>query len=80
MSKVLVTIGYALIVSGVLIFTLLGDLLPVGPLTGLLSASDEPAYQKIVATTASYRPDLVLIGLGLIALFLGKRAARSKEV
>jgi len=80
MSKALVRIGYVLIVSGVLILTPLGDLLPVGPLTGLLSTSDEPAYQKIVATTASYTPTMVLIGVGLIAVYLGKRAARSKEV
>ena len=80
MSKALVSIGYVLIVSGVLILTPLGDLLPVGSLTGLLSTSDQPAYQKIVATTASYTPTLVLIGLGLIAVYLGKRAARSKEL
>ena len=80
MRKALVSIGYVLIVSGVLILTPLGDLLPVGPLTGLLSSSDEPAYQKIVATTASYAPTMVLIGLGLIAVYFGKRAARSKEV
>ena len=80
MSKVIVIIGYVLIVSGVLILTPFGDLLPVGPLTGLLSTSDEAAYQKTVATTASYLPNLVLIGLGLIAVYLGKRAARSKEV
>jgi len=80
MSKALVRIGYVLIVSGVLILTPLGDLLPVGPLTSLLSTSDEPAYQKIVATTASYTPTMVLIGVGLIAVYLGKRAARSKEV
>ena len=80
MSKALVSIGYVLIVSGVLIFTPLGDLLPVGPLTGLLSAADEPAYQKIVATTASYIPNLALIGLGLIAIYLGKRAAKSEAL
>ena len=80
MSKALVSIGYVLIVSGVLILTPLSDLLPVGPLTGLLSTSDQPAYQKTVATTVSYAPTLVLIGLGLITVFLGKRAARSNEV
>ncbi len=80
MSKALVGIGYVLIVSGVLIFTPLGDLLPVGPLTDLLSTSDQPANQKIVVTTATYAPTLVLIGLGLIAVYLGKRTARSKEV
>ena len=80
MSKALVGIGYILIVSGVLMLTPLGDLLPVGPLTGLLSTSDEPAYQKIVATNISHTPTMVLIGLGLIAAYLGKRAARSKEV
>ena len=79
MSKVIESIGYVLIVSGVLILTPLGDLLPVGPLTAF-STSVPPAYQKIVATTASYAPTLVLIGLGLIAVYLGKRAARSKEV
>ena len=80
MSKALISIGYVLIVSGVLIFTPLGDLLPVGDLIVLLSTSDEPAYEKRVATTASYIPNLVLIGLGLIAVYLGKRAARSKAV
>ena len=80
MSKALVNVGYVLIASGVLIFTPLGDLLPVGHLTVLLSTSDEPAYQKIVARTASFIPNLVLIGLGLIAVYLGKRAARSKAV
>ena len=80
MSKALVSIGYVLIVSGVLISTPLGDLLPVGPLSGLLSTSDEPAYQEIVATTASCKPSLALIGLGLITVYLGKRAARSQDV
>ncbi len=80
MSKALVSTGYVLIVSGVLMFTPLGDLLPASPLTGLLYTSDEPAYQKIVATTASYIPSLVLIGLGLLAVYLGKRAARFKDV
>jgi hypothetical protein len=80
MSRALVSIGYVLIVSGVLILTPLGDLLPVGPLSGLLSTSDEPVYQKIVATTASYTPTMILTGVGLIAVYLGKRAARSKEV
>ena len=78
MSKALVSIGYVLIVSGVLILTPLGDLLPAGPLTGLLSISDETDYQKIVATTAFYTPTMILIGVGLIAVYLGKRAARSK--
>lgn len=80
MSKALVGIGYVLIVSGVLVLTPLGDLLPVAPPTGLLSTSDQSAYQKIVATTSSYTPTLVLIGLGLVAVFLGKRTAESKEV
>ncbi len=80
MSKALVSIGYLLIVSGALILTPLGDLLPVGPLTDLLSTSDQPAHQKTVATTASYAPTLLLIGFGLIAVYLGKRAAKSKEV
>ena len=80
MSKALVSIGYVLIVLGVLVFTPFGDLLPVGPLTGLLSTFDQPAYPKIVATTASYAPTLILIGLGLIAVYLGKRVARSEEV
>ena len=79
MSKALVSIGYVLIVSGVLILTHLGDLLPLGPLTGFLSTSDEPDYQKIVATTASFTPTMVLIGVGLIAVYLGRRAARSEE-
>ncbi len=80
MSKVLVGIGCVLIVSGVLVLTPLGDLLPVGSSPGLLSTSDEPAFRKIVATTATYKLNLVLIGLGLLAVFLGKRAARSEEV
>ena len=80
MSKALVSIGYVLIASGVLVFTPLGDLLPVGSLTGLLYTTDESAHQKIVATTFSCIPNLVLIGLGLIAVYLGKRTARFKEV
>ena len=79
-NKALVSIGYVLIVSGVLILTPLGDPLPVGSLAGFLSTSDQPAYQKIVATAASYAPTLLLIGLGLVAVLLGKRAAGSKEV
>ena len=78
MSRALVSIGCVLIVSGVLILTPLGYC--PRSLAGLLSTSDEPAYQKIVATTASYTPTMVLIGAGLIAVYLGKRAARSKDV
>ena len=72
MNKWIGSIGYVVIASGVVILTPLGDLLPVGLLTGWLPPADDSSYFKIVATILSYTPTVVLVGLGLIVLLLGK--------
>lgn len=77
MSKWIISIGYILLVLGLAMLTPLRDLLPVDfwHEIGSLFSTEEAPYSKVVSTTPSHTPSMVVVGLGLIMVILGKKAS-----
>ena len=77
MSKWVISIGYILLVLGLAMLTPLRDLLRIDfwHELGSLLTTEEASHYKVVATTRSYTPTIVVVGLGLIMVILGKKAS-----
>jgi hypothetical protein len=77
MSKWIISIGYILLVLGLAMLTPLRDLLPIDfwHELGSLFSTEEAPYYKVVSTTRSYMPSIVVVGLGLIMVIVGRKAS-----
>ena len=73
MSKWTTRIGYFLIVVGLAMLTPIGDFVPVD---FWHSPGNDSAYLKVVPVSRTHETEIVLIGIGLVLIILGKVVSR----